>query len=237
VRSLCCVLLSVVLVPFYQATGQSFKADTAFIAEARANAIKRYTDEVGVNSNFYNGSQYIEYSPQTDEHPYLLPDWTYGSVTYGGERYDHVSLLLDVAEDQLITTYSYGNPIRLVREKVGAFTMNDKSFVRVSDPQVPAGFYQLVYSGETRFLIKRRKTFYTKVDGNDIRNAYDLKVDYYLYKNGTYHNVRGERSLLAPLADRKQDVKKFMREQHIRYGADKERAAISILGFYDQITR
>jgi hypothetical protein len=237
VRRLLSLVVSTTLLAVEAVNGQSFTSDTSFVAEARKNAIARYNKEVDINSSFFSGSEYAEYVPQVDEHPYLIQDWTYGSVNYGGAQYDHVSLLFDIAEDQVISAYPYGNLFRLVREKVRSFTMNDMTFVKVSDPQVSPGFYQLVYAGDTRFLVRHRKTLYKKVDGNDIRNAFDLKVDYYLVKDGTYHSIRGLRSLLAVLGDHKQELKKFIRERHIRYSENKEESAISILGFYDQITQ
>jgi hypothetical protein len=236
VRSLLYLVLCLLFVSGHRANSQSLQSDTAFVAQARANAIKRHTEEVGVNSNFYNGAQYEEYSPQTNEHPYLHPDWSYGSVEYDGEFYKRVPLLFDIANDQVVSSYIHGNTFRLVNEKVGSFILKDQKFVRITDEQVPAGFYQLVYDGKTRFVIRRRKMFFTKLDGNVIRNAFDLKIEYYLVKDGKFHLVRGERSLLGSLGDHKQEVKKFMRERRIHYGSDKEKSAVSILTYYDQIT-
>lgn len=235
-RSLLFLVPSALLAALVPAAGQSFASDTGFVANARTSAIKRYTEEVGVNSSFYNGSEYHEYSPQLNEHPYLVPDWTYGTVVYGREQYDHVPLLFDIAEDQLITSYIHGNPIRLVRERVQSFTLNDTKFIRVDNRQVPSGFYQLVYGNKTSFLIRRQKTFHTVLDGSVLRNAFDFKIEYYLVKDGKFHTIRGERGLLVALGDHRQELKRFIRDRNIRFHVNKERSAYSILQYYDQLT-
>lgn len=219
-----------------QTVAQSFKSDTAFIAEARIAAAKRYTTDVGVNSNFYSGSAYNEYSPQEDEHPYYTADWKYGSVNYGGEQYDNVPLLYDMAEDQLISAYVHGNSIRLVRDKVRWFTFDNKKFIKITGPLLPLGFYQLVYEGKDfRYLIRRQKTFYMRTDGNTLRNSFDLKTDYFMEKDGRIYQVRSQRALLSLLGDKKQEVKRFMRENDIRYIINREASAPSILGYYEQL--
>jgi hypothetical protein len=236
VRILLPVLYCLALIPTGAALGQEFKSDTAFIATAKASAIRLYTVEAGVKSNFYNGSEYYEYSPQADEHPYLDPNWKYGSVLYGRELYTNVPLLLDIADDDLITTYSHGNAIRLVHDKVESFTIEEDRFRSINDPQVPRGFYQVVYEGETSFMIRRAKTFHARIEGNTIQNDFDLKVVHYVVKDGIFHIVRGERSLLSALGDHRQELKKFIRERKIEYRSNKEKSAYAILQYYDQLT-
>jgi hypothetical protein len=230
--TLLCLFLSVGF-----SRGQAYLADTAFVAEAQKNAVNLYTSRLGVVSNVYNGNEYSEYRPQNDEHPYLTQDWNYGRVNYGGEQYESVPLMLDLSKDELISMYTSGNAIQMIREKVSSFQIEDRIFVRLANEQVTAGFYELLYDGKVKFYAKRKKTLYKKEDGTELLNTFEESNSYYILKDGKYHNFRSRGSLLKILDDHKADVKKIIREQKTPFRFQREKITVRALGYYDQITR
>src|SRR5437868_11207273 len=95
-------------------------------------------------SQLLNGSTYIEYKPQKDEHPYFLPEWYSGSIVYDGEQFDNVALLYDLNADVLVTENIYGaNKIQLVSEKVDRFIIEKHLFVLLTGQKIENGFYEL----------------------------------------------------------------------------------------------
>jgi hypothetical protein len=218
------------------AFGQASLPDTAFVAEAQKNAVKLYLSRPGFVSNVYNGTQYTEYRPQQDEHPYLTEDWIYGNVEYGGERYESVPMLLDLSVDQLVTVYPYGNAIQMIQAKVNSFQLGDRTFVRLANAQVRNGFYERMYNGNVKFYIRREKALQIRLQGNVQETSFEQSTAYYLYKDGAYHTFRTRKKFLHILDDRKPELKKFIREQGIQFGADRERNAVRVLAYYDQIT-
>jgi hypothetical protein len=230
--TLSCLLLSIGLI-----RGQAYIADTTFVADAKKNAVKLYTARLGVVSNVYNGSEYAEYRPQRDENPYLTPDWIYGSVNYGGEQYESIPLLLDIANDELITMYASGNAIQMIREKVRSFKLEDRTFARLTNSQVSPGFYELMYDGKVKYYAKRQKTLYQKLNGTSLMNIFETSNTHYIVKNGTFHTFRTRGALLKVLGDHKAELKKFIREQRLPFGANREKSTVSVLAYYDQLSR
>jgi hypothetical protein len=216
--------------------GQNHTSDTTFLARSHKNAVGLYTTRIGPVSNVYNGGEYLEYRPQNDEHPYLTQDWVYGTVEYGGEQYEQVSLLYDISIDELITMHTYGNAIQMIKQKVKSFVFSDRTFVRIVNDQVPEGFYERMYDGKVKFYARRQKAFYVKTSANVLINDFESSNTYYLLKDGVFHTFKSRGSLLRHLSDRKSELKKFTREQKMSYRPNREESAIRILRYYDEIT-
>jgi hypothetical protein len=200
------------------------------------NAVSLYTARIGPVSNVYNGGEYLEYRPQDDEHPYLTQDWITGTVEYGGERYESVSLLYDISIDELITMHTSGNAIKMIKQKVESFQLSDRTFVMITNDQVPDGFYERMYDGKVKFYARRKKALYVKTTGNALFNTFESTNTYYLVKDGMFRSFKSRGSLLRQLSDRKAELKKFIRDQKMSYGSDREEGAVRILRYYDEIT-
>src|SRR5690348_16627231 len=86
---------------------QSAKPDTAFVKASFSKAKAVYASSaIRSQSHLYNGSQYIDYTPIGEEHPYFLTnDWTNGTVIYDGEKYENVPLLYDISADKLVVEH------------------------------------------------------------------------------------------------------------------------------------
>jgi hypothetical protein len=218
------------------ALGQNSLPDTAFVAEAQKNAVKFYLSRPGFVSNVYNGTQYTEYRPQDNEHPYLTEDWIYGNVIYGGDRYESVPMLLDLSVDQLITVYPFGNAIQMIQDKVNSFELGSRKFVRLGNGQVKEGFYEQMYDGKVKFYIRREKALQVRLQGTIQESSFEMSKAYYLYKDGVYHSFKTRKKFLHILEDRKQELKRYMRESGINFGADREMNAVRVLAYYDKIT-
>ena len=96
-------------------------SDTAFIRASVDSAKNAYAYVIRSQSHLYNGSQYIDYQPLEDEHPYYLAnDWTSGTIIYDGEKYENVSLLYDISADKNETTNMAAERPTLVK------TLSDK---------------------------------------------------------------------------------------------------------------
>ena len=68
-------------------------------------------------------------------------------------------------------------------------------------------------------------------------NTFEPTNSYYIVKDGEFHNFRTRGALMKILGDHKSEVKKFMREQRLAFGTERERSTVRVLAYYDQITR
>ena len=107
--------------------------DSIILQKAKANARFFYERTMEGSGHLYNGSEYKEYQPMSDEHPYfLMDDWVLGEVTYEGETFSNVPLLFDIQRGKLIVlNYSNGNKLQLVNALVDAFTLEGHRFINL----------------------------------------------------------------------------------------------------------
>jgi hypothetical protein len=210
--------------------------DTTFVIAAKDNALKFYTQTIGVQSRLFEGSDYKEYIPQRDEFPYLHDDVMNGDVKYGGEVYKDVALYYDLEKDEVITSYPHGNKVQLLRDKVEYFDIGGHRFVLLQNQKVTAGFYDLLYDGKMKFYARRQKVRVLKVNtnGSEAYNTFEERVKYFILKNGVFHTVRSKRSVLGLLKDKKKDMKRLLRAENVGFGREREKAITLLLKNYER---
>jgi hypothetical protein len=215
-------------------TAMAQQNDTTFLADAKKNAIRYYTQSIGVSSHLFNGSEYKEYKQQRDEHPYLYDDIMFGSVKYGEEVYDNVPLYYDLERDQLVTSYAQGAKVQLLRSKVEYFDIDTHRFVHLDNDKVAEGYYDLLYNGNMKFYVKRQKVLTIKMNGNDADNIFEQRIKYYILKNGVYHSIKSKGSVLGLMKDKKKELKRVLKEEKLKFGKNREKAVTRLLQSYEQ---
>lgn len=211
--------------------------DSTFVADARKNAIQLYTQSIGVQSHLFNGSEYREYVPQGDEFPYLYDDVMTGGIKYNGQVYENIPLQYDLEKDQVITSYPYGSTVQLIRSNVEYFDIEGHRFVRLDYDKVAEGFYDLLYDGKMKFYARREKQRVSRIYGNQAETYFDELVKHLILKDGVFYPVRGKRSVMALMKDRKKELKRALREKKMLFGENREKSVTLLLTRYEQITK
>ncbi len=217
--------------------GQQNKVDTAFLALSKTKSIELYSQAFLNQSRLYNGSDYIIYQSHDEEHPYFkIEDWTNGSIVYEGELYNNVDLLYDISSDNVIIEHNRGNPIKLLDEKIQSFSLLSHKFVRLKGDEtnkISEGFYDQLYDGPSKVYAKHWKIYQESLDQGEVIPRFEEGNQHYIVKKGIFYAVKSKGSVLQVFDDRKQDVKDFIRKNHIRFKTDREKAIVSITEFYD----
>jgi hypothetical protein len=208
--------------------------DSTFVADAKNSAIRHYTQAVGVQSHLFNGSEYKEYNAQGDEFPYLFDDVMFGAVKYAGEVYENIPLYYDLVKDQVITSYTHGNKVQLLRPKVEYFDIGGHRYVRLNNDKMTEGFYDLMYDGKMKFYVRHQKVLVIKINGNAPENTFEERIKYYILKNGTYHSVKSKRSVMSLLKDRRKEMKRVIKEEKLKFGKNREKSIARLLQRYEQ---
>jgi hypothetical protein len=216
--------------------------DTSTGGSAYGLALRQYHDYLDPEPNLYRGDQYAEYSFLLKEgHPFFGEDrWRKGTVMYNGILYENVSLLYDEVLDMLVMP----DPLKvfkiiLIPSEVGSFTIEDHSFVRLSDSLNPSqpgnGFYEQLYKGHISLLKREKKTIQEDVSNpaEGIRRYIEVHVSYYLKRGNEYYSVNNKGSLLYALKDKNREAKKFIRQNHLNVRKDKENALVKVVTWYD----
>lgn len=216
--------------------------DTLFVALARQNTTAIYLKDLLTQSRLYNGSKYFPPEHTLEEHPYFhTPDWITGSLFYDGEYFREVPLMYDLASQVLVTEHAAnGHAIRLVEEKLKHFTLDGQYFERIINDSVgnslPAtGFYQVLHDGPTKVVVRHQQTLREQIISGAVERSYDARSRYFLMRDGRFFPVRSKASVLKLLADRKSDLKKFLRQRKLSFADYREAALKSVAEYYDDV--
>jgi hypothetical protein len=229
---LCCVIVT------SHCIGQTAVPDTSFLTLAKSHQLALYNRYIYGQSRLYNGSEYRDFLSKDDEHPYFgVDDWVFGDILYDDELYKNTPLFYDIYRDKVITEHLLnGSKLELISEKVARFSVSGHTFVRLREDEgktISAGFYDLLYDGNTKVYCRREKLLQRKIESDDIIERFDERNLIFIMNNGVYHAVRSKRSVFDVLNDRRQELKSYMNDNKIVYKADREKAIVQLTRYYD----
>jgi hypothetical protein len=232
---LCCLMFLTQLTH-----AQTVRTDTAFIKESAAKARSAYTSAVRSQSHLYNGSQYIDYNQQENEHPFhLSDDWMTGWIEYDGEHYENVSILYDIAADKVIIEHFAGAFIELITTKVTAFGIKGHLFRKISKGDdsrglIAEGFYEILYDKKTKAVARYEKQFEETIVSLELKRDFSEKSRYYIIRNNTFYPANSKRAILQIFSDKKKEIRRFIRDNGIDFKT-RAVAIVRIAEFYDKL--
>ncbi|CAG5007402.1 hypothetical protein DYBT9275_04037 [Dyadobacter sp. CECT 9275] len=232
------LFISAFLIPL-MLQGQS--ASKALAVDGASYPETEYKRATAYTQNLYNGRIYYLYDPKAEEHQfYVERKWEKGSVYYDGQRFDSIPMLYDIVRDELVIRSLQGDYMLLQSERVKYFDLMGHHFDRMITgktigPSMQTGFYDLIYKGKTRTLVRRKKERQEKIIEKKIIPLFPQKDFYYIFQNGMYHQVRSKKSVLALFPEHSRELKKVLREQHIKYRKNREAAISTMVARYDEL--
>jgi hypothetical protein len=209
---------------------------------------------LGPDSRLYNGHEYVRNGTNAKGSPYFdMDSLQTATLTYDGVFYREIGLEYDLVTDEVIIRNFSGNAlISLIRGKISDFTIGvhvfryiapDKTTAAqpptgVQPPagvQPPTGFYEELYSAGTLTLLARREKKLTFPSSNDVQPKYDQTNAYFLRIDHRFYKIDSKSSLLETLKDKAAPLKKYIRQNKIRFKRHLENALIQTIGYYMQI--
>ena len=234
--------LSLVLVMLASPAFPQAGMDTAFISVAIKNSQSLYQKAIGAQARLFNGSKYLAPEHTIEQHPFLSSeDWLTGSVFYDGEYFQNVPLMYDLTSGQLITEHlTSGQAIQLVWDKLDYFSIGDRYFEKIDATATgntlpETEFYEILYSGKTRLVAKREKILREEIRATVIERSFEEKNRYFFFKNGTFFPVKSKASILKLMADKKTEMKRFLKQQRLPFAQNREKLLIRLAEHYDTL--
>lgn len=222
---------------------QSVKRDSLSEIQLK-NAISLYNHFSADNSPVYNGSEYIYYTFKMEGDPYFITgDLSKGWVSYSGRKYDSLSMMYDVARNQLIVAGPQQfSRIVLAEEYVDSFNLLGHTFIKLLEDHKEnlynTGYYDILYNGKTRLLARRIKLMDSPIKGNMIVRIFYSKDRFYIYKNGLYYLVNSKKDVYRLFKDKEYEIKKQLRKQHLKFRHKNFEQSLTIaVAYYDQLTK
>lgn len=238
-------LLFIILFPVFGGNytfGQDIVSDSIKCKKAIGNTIALYTRMTGIQAGIYSGCDYPYLRINSGHVFFESGNLVNGNIVYDHIEYQDVPMLYDIVKDNVVIQGTY-QPyfILLASDKVSQFSVSGHNFIRIisdslSGSVVKTGFYQILYNGETKAFVKKKKIIEEFVDLGNVFNTTAMEKDkWYIYKEGTYFEVQGKSSILKVLGDKKKEILQFTKQDKIRFKNNMDDALTRIVAYYDKI--
>jgi hypothetical protein len=228
-------------IPILFITGSNLLAqDLPSVAAAKQHLIGEYNKSTRGESLLYVGSDYAEYESISGEHPYFKEDdWMTGAINYNGTRYNNVPLQYDLSSQKLITEHiTSGKKIQLVAEHVSWFSVDGHYFEyinRVNTKDVTSGFYEVLANGSVKLLARRGKALQESTVTGKLEARFEESVNYFILKDDVFYPVRGKKSILNALKDKRSMLVAEVKRNRVKFGKDKQQALIKTVELYNEM--
>lgn len=204
-----------------------------------------YSEEVGTTDKLINGKEYIPYYFLSRLKPVLYIDKIHtASVILDGRKYDNVILDYDSYTDDVI----YTDDTRIINSRACQLALNKdvvegfniyinqdsvifRNITKKDNPDfnLRDGFYELVYDGKVKYIIKHQSVVHEK----DGRNEYFYSPVSYVKVDGKFYRVRSSGKFVKLFGQQAEDIRKLMHINRIDIKTANKKQIISILKFCD----
>lgn len=232
-------ILLLCLLPF----ASQAQSDTSFVQVAVSDALLSYKNAIGLHAHLYNGQEYyVPVKPYLEGHQFLEDKiFKEGKIKYDGAWFEAVPMLHDVVQDELIIIHpGSGHPQMLVKKRLEGFEVHGRSFVYLKADStnhsgMPSGFYNLLYDGDVKLLMRHQKTIHERTSSNGMEGEYKDASRFFLLKNAAYNEVSNKRSVLRVLQDQKKQLNRFASANKLRFKKNREEALLKTVQQYDKL--
>lgn len=201
-------------------------------------ALQHYLDFKQSAAAVFNGKEHVGYPNTISGNAYLDTDeWQQGSITYQSVHYPKVWLKYDVFKDEIIIKHPENNyAITLFSKWVNSFTLGNRKFVFTDQSAFPkAGFYEVLFTGKLTAYAKYNKIIEERNTSAKVEKFFTDKHAFFVLKNNIWISIRNDRDLFA-VADNREDVKRYLQSNLIRFKDDPAYAIVKMAEYYNQLT-
>jgi hypothetical protein len=215
-------------------------ADSVLLQKSIAQTQSIYGRAMEGSHYIYNGSEYIEYQPIDDEHPYYLTDdWVLGKVNYSGQEFSQVPMMFDAQQGKVILSYYYnGTKMHLIDDWVDGFTMDGHRFINIKaadSSSLKPGYYEVLYDGNCKILARRSKRLVEKIEGIELIRFFEIVDEHFMRVNGKFYKISGKRDIVKTFGTHKKELKAYIRKNNL-FDFEREQSAIQLAIYFDTLT-
>lgn len=214
------------------------------------NVINLFNKEIAGNSHLFNAPEHRGYMRPAIGHPYFLSEeFKIGSLYYDGILYENIPLMYDLTKDNLVSVqfvkdssllYRSIFKMDLTHDRTGAFSMPGHDFIKIeSDTNTSSmkpGFYELLYNGNPKVLVRRSKVLVEEIKDRDLIRRYDSSNVYYILKEGVYYNIKNKNAVLDLFKDKRKEISASISKNRWKFRKQRETLITEAARYYDQLT-
>ncbi|MBW6500305.1 MAG: hypothetical protein K0B05_02830 [Bacteroidales bacterium] len=166
--------------------------------------------------------------------------WFRGDVITGNETFHDRMLRYDIVIDELLIRRPDGVIIALNRETTSGFTLkNDNTEYRfinlgLGEERNITGYACVLYEGKCNLLLKSVKEI-TPLGYRRVFDIFTQTDQLFVMKEGTVFRLKGRKGLLDFLDDKRDELRKYMRNNNLIIMPRQPESVIPVLVYYDSL--
>ena len=163
---------------------------------------------------------------------------------YNDHYFPGLLLAYDIVREQVVLSHP-DNPLtlRLINEKVGAFTINGHRFIRlVADSSsvkfIRTGFYEVLLdsTAQVQVLAKRTKRLQEILHHPNTDVEFTQADKLFIKKDGKYYPVSSKSSVTRLFSDKNKEIQAYIQEHALAFGkAQREETIVVLAGYYSSL--
>lgn len=234
---------SIISLSFISSLDAQSLDDKQYIQAVEKSTIALYLKKIN-QAPFYNGKVYRP-DLTLDEMGHSLfinNQYVKGVLNYNGLSYNDIYLMYDLVLDQLIVlNMDKVGGIIVPAHHVKSFSLHNHHFINLNSSavrgrQIEPGYYDLLYDGKIKLLVKRIKEIEETVTSYKIKRTVLPQNKYFLLKDSSsYIPFKGKKDLLKQLNNASGQVNKYLKTKKLNFRADEEKSILDLVIFYDSL--
>ncbi|HOW25472.1 MAG TPA: hypothetical protein PK711_07355 [Bacteroidales bacterium] len=190
------------------------------------------TDLLNLTERFYgsddmliSGSVYVPSSPLISHHPYFdREEWQEGIVFIDGRRFDAQQIRYDLPARKMIlnAVLKEGATVKIALNawKIDSLYLGDHLFINsnnLSLPESDTSFYELIHRNGFIFITGYHKEFIHKYTASSPYGLWSSQTASHFIYTDQWYPVTSKRSLLTWFPSGKDEIRKYMHVNRIRF--------------------
>lgn len=198
-----------------------------------------FTDTLPEDQNLINGRVWQNLYSQIEGDQFLFSDqFLAGSVTTRGKKFEELRIRYDIFKDEIQIPYKPFGIIQINKELTDSFSLffmnREYRFLRISgSPDTEMnGYYNELYRGDTRLLVRYIKKIEKFADGGGNDKFYQVNR-IYLVRDGDFQIIRGKKDVFRFFSGEKNSIRNYIKRNKLKIIRDDAECYIPILKFVD----
>jgi len=208
-----------------------------------------YLDSVASPEDFINGKEYLPYSVHSRTTPLLFSGEILNTVIkFNGREYKNIRLQYDTYLDEFI----YTDTSRFIDNQYPRIALNKDlvnginvifrgdtmkfrflKFIKTSGYNPEEGFYEVLYTGKSAFVIRHKSSMYV----HHALNEYKYSPERYVFIGGTFYRIKNLKEFLPVFGEHSPSIDEFIKGSDIRFRKVQNSDIVRILVYYDSLNK
>lgn len=247
IRKVILLIMLAFLLSGRQSLAQQIAKDSIMRISAIHQTHREYQHFISDAAPYYSGPQYVEYYLKIDVgQPFFLnTNFNLGLIRYDQILYENVPLKLDLVQNKIVIRDPLGvSSFSPSDDKIDYFTINGHEFFKLkkdsTNPTLPiSGYYEVLYKSSRLTLLKKEtKKVRDELNSERVPTRFiDSRINFYLKMGSAYTIINRKNQVLKIFKDRKTEMRQFIRKNNLDFKFDADNALLSILPYYESLTK